>query len=105
MVWGAIHHGGKSELVVLNGTFNHQHYIRPLYDSMLHWAMGVFEQSFLYDHDNSTPHIICDTAAFLVKQNVEVMDWTAQSTDMYPIKHVWDEIGVWVRYLDDPPAP
>ena len=66
--------------------------------------MGVFEQSFLYDHDNSTPHIICDTAAFLAEQDMEVMDWTAQSTDMYPIKHVWDEIGVWIRYLDDPPC-
>ena len=28
MLWGAIHHGGMSELVVLDGTFNHQSCIK-----------------------------------------------------------------------------
>ena len=29
MVWGAIHHGGRSELVMLDGTMNRHRYIQP----------------------------------------------------------------------------
>ena len=35
IVRGAIHHGGKSELVVLDGTPKRLHYIRLPHDSML----------------------------------------------------------------------
>ena len=42
MVWGTIHHGGRSELVGLDGTLNRQCYIRFLDDSMLPRATGVF---------------------------------------------------------------
>ena len=31
-VWGAIHHGGRSELAVMDGTLNRQRYVRLLHD-------------------------------------------------------------------------
>ena len=42
-VWGAIHPGGRSELVVLDGTLNYQRYIRILCDSMLPWEAVLGE--------------------------------------------------------------
>ena len=41
---------------------------------------------------------------FWIKQDVEVMDWPARSPDMYPIKHVWDQMSVRNWDMDDPPS-
>ena len=101
MVCDAIHHGGKSELVVLNGTLNCQRDIGLVRDSMRPWATGGFWQNFVYDQDNATPHIVRDTAALQVHKVMEVMDWPAWSPDMKPIEHVWNQMGVWVRDMDD----
>ena len=45
MVWGVIHHGGRSEQVVLDEAINWQRYFRRPHDSMLPWATGVFNEN------------------------------------------------------------
>ena len=56
----------------------------------------------MYVQDNGTPHTARDTTAFLTQQDMEVMDWSARSPDMHPSEHVWDQMGVWTRGMDDP---
>ena len=69
---------------------------------MLPWATGVFGRSFVYVQDNAPPLTARDTAAFLDQLDVEVMDWPARSLDMSPIEHVWDDMSVRIRDMDDP---
>ena len=102
MAWGALHHGGWSELVVVDGAMNRHQYIQILRNQMLPRAMGAFGCNFVYVQDNALPHTARDTAAFLDQQDVEVMDWPARSPDMNPIVHVWDQMSVWIRGMDDP---
>ena len=66
---------------------------------MLPWGFGC---NFVYVQDNAPPHTARGTAAFLDQQDVEVMDWPARGPDMNPIEHVWDQMSVWIRDMDDP---
>ena len=66
--------------------------------------MGVFGRSFVYVQDNALPHTARDSSAFLDQQDVKLMDWPDRSLDMNPIEHVWDQMSVWIRDMDDPPS-
>ena len=102
MVWGAIHHGTE-EWVGRGGWSNELASVHPdPEESNIAMAMGVFGRNFVYVQDNAPPHTGRDTAAFLDQQDVEVMDWPARGPDMNPIEHVWDQMSVWIRDMDDP---
>lgn len=52
--------------------------------------------NFTLMHDNARPH----TAGIVQKYrdvDIAVMDWPARSTDLHPIKHLWDELKGRVR--------
>ena len=102
MVCGAIHHEGRSELVVVDGAMNRHGYIQIMRNQMLPWATGLFGRYFVYVQDIALPHTARDAAAFFDQQDVEIMDWSARSPDMKPIEYVWDQMSVRIRDMDDP---
>ena len=103
MVWGAIHYGTKSELMLVNGTLNRFQYVDILRNSMVLYARTTFQNNFVLVHDDVTCHTRRHTRGFLALEQVEVMPWPADSRDMNPIERIGDHMGVYIR--DMPKLP
>ena len=51
----------------------------------------------IFQHDDARPHVARICKQFLEAENVPVLPWPAYSSDMSPIKHVWDALDRLVR--------
>ena len=100
MVWGTMHHGGKSDLVVVDGNLAQMQYIDILRDTCLPFARAVFRDNFVLVQDNAPAHRAHRTRYFLAQEQVEVMDWPPCSPDMNPIEHLWDQMGKKLRRIE-----
>ena len=94
------HASGKSKLVVVDGTVNQQCYIGFLRQTLLPGASATFQRNFALVHGNASPHTARNTRNILVGDEVEVMQWPTRN----PIKHIWDQMGLFIRYIDNPPT-
>ena len=123
MVWDAFH---KSELDIVDGPMNQRVYWWVLRQNILPCARDTFRNNFvLVQDDGCLDKISCPVLGIpfaitlcwfkimlfhtrhgpvwiFENQNVEVMDWPAKSPDMNPIGHIWGQIAIHIRDMDNP---
>ena len=102
-VWAAIHHGGKSELQILNETVNGARYKHLMENVALPYARGVFGENFVWQHDNAPAHKSHVVTNFLDEAEVTVLPWPATSPNLNPIENCWDSLKRAVYSLDPLP--
>jgi hypothetical protein len=54
--------------------------------------------------DNSRPHVARVVHDYLTQQNVDVLPWQADSSDLSPIEHVWNEMERRLHHLQNQPV-
>lgn len=86
----AIWLNGRSKLVLCQGSTNFMAYCRILEEGLLpiYAAADILKQGTLFMQDGAPCHRARATLAWLQQEVISCLKWTAQSTDMNPIKHV-----------------
>ncbi|GFV64890.1 transposable element Tcb2 transposase [Trichonephila clavipes] len=91
LVWGGIMLGSHTDLYIFDaGSVNGTRYCKEilfLYVRLFRGAMGL---QFLFMDDNAPCLRTVAAEQLLESEDIERMDWPAQSLDLTPIEHVWD---------------
>ena len=90
MLWGCFSYHGVGALVVITGNLNQHDYRQTLEDNLQYSAdlMGLMDR-FVFQQDLARIHTAPAVVDFFSENQIEVMEWVAQSADFNPIENLW----------------
>ena len=95
---------GVEKLAEVEGRMDAEQYVTILEDHLLPSIekSGVSDEDVIFQQDNNSKHTSKQAQKWMEDNNIALLDWPAQSSDISPIEHLWIHIK---RKLDEYPTP
>lgn len=103
MVWGCISVTERTDLVILPPpAVTSVRYVNDILRPHI-LPLHRFHRNFIFMQDNARPHTANTTRRFFELHNITLLDHPANSPDLNPIEHIWDEMGRRLRHRERQP--
>ncbi|GMR40265.1 hypothetical protein PMAYCL1PPCAC_10460, partial [Pristionchus mayeri] len=102
MIWGGISWEGATPIVILRrGT----KVDGGVYQTMLHkvyrpWAKKKYGGEVTLVQDNARCHVSESTRSYMANEEIETMEWPAESPDLNPVEMAWAHMKQWLQSND-----
>src|SRR4051812_41362003 len=94
MIWGCLTAKGPGYMTKIDNGLDADLYCSILSSELMDiicWY-ELDKSKIIFQHDQDPKHTAKKTKKWLEESSLLVLDWLAQSPDMNPIKHMWNEL-------------